>query len=96
MIDWSKITGFEWDAGNATKSMDKHGVTCKEGEEIFLAAPLVMADPAHSAAEMRFRALGATDAGRVLHVAFTVRGDKLRLISIRPANRKEKEIYENR
>lgn len=27
MIDWSKITGFDWDAGNERKSEEKHGVS---------------------------------------------------------------------
>ena len=27
---------FEWDAGNSTKSIQKHGVSCREAEEVFL------------------------------------------------------------
>jgi uncharacterized DUF497 family protein len=26
---------FEWDWGNSTKSFEKHGVSCREAEEVF-------------------------------------------------------------
>jgi len=96
MFDWAQVESFEWDGGNSTKNLHKHGVTCKEAEEMFMVAPLVMPDPEHSATEKRFRALGSTAARRILHAAFAVRGRKIRPISVRPANRKEKAIYENR
>lgn len=31
MIDWQRITGFDWDDGNRRKSVEKHAVT--EAEE---------------------------------------------------------------
>ena len=43
-------------------------------------------------APLRF--LGRTDANRLLHLNFTPRGDKIRIISARPMNRKERAIYE--
>ena len=96
MIDWNSIEGFEWDRGNAVKSVSKHGVRCREAEEIFHNEPLIVMDnPAHSASEKRLRALGRTDAGRLLHAAFTVRNNLIRVISIRLMNRKERAIYEN-
>ena len=96
MIDWKSIEGFEWDRGNVIKSVSKHGVSCREAEEVFHDEPLIVTgDPAHSASEKRFRVLGRTDEGRLLHAAFTVRGNRIRVISIRPMNRKEREIYEN-
>ena len=96
MIDWNSIEGFEWDRGNAVKSVSKHGVSCREAEEIFHNEPLIVTgDPAHSASEKRLRALGRTDAGRLLHAAFTVRDNLIRVISIRSMNRKERTSYEN-
>jgi uncharacterized protein len=93
--DASKITGFEWDAGNQTKSLDKHAVSGGETEQIFLNSPLkVLFDPAHSKVEPRFHAFGQTDAGRFLTVAFTVRTDLIRVISARPMNRRERKFYE--
>ena len=95
MIDWALLSGFQWDGGNASKSETKHGVTREEAEQVFVNAPLIVtADAAHSASEPRFHALGHTDAGRLLHASFTVRGTLIRPISARPMNRKEKMIYE--
>ena len=93
--DPSKIAGFDWDAGNRTKSEDKHGVTCDEAEQAFLNAPLkVIFDPAHSDKEPRFHAFGKSNDGRYLTIAFTVRGTLIRVISARPMGRKEREAYE--
>ena len=64
-FDPSDYDGFDWDSGNITKNDSKHAVTCREAEEIFFNQPLIVApDPDHSQAELRFRVLGRTDAGR--------------------------------
>jgi uncharacterized DUF497 family protein len=96
-FDPAHYTGFEWDSGNLTKNTLKHDVTCREAEEVFFNQPLVVApDCAHSQTESRFRVLGRTAANRLLHLNFTPRGDKLRIISARPMNRKERTVYEIR
>ena len=95
MIDLAGIAGFEWDAGNARKN-EKHGVSMAEAEQVFFNAPLLMIeDTKHSVGEPRFHALGRTDDGRLLHIAFTVRngGRKIRVISARDMHRKERTIY---
>jgi uncharacterized DUF497 family protein len=96
MIDLSKITGFDWDDGNARKNK-KHEVSAAESEKIFFNVPLLLlADAKHSDRESRFHALGRTDQGRLLHIAFTLReaGVKIRVISARDMHRKERVIYE--
>ena len=35
MVDWTRIIGFDWDAGNARKSSDKHEVSQAEAEQAF-------------------------------------------------------------
>ena len=97
MIDWHKVTGFEWDHGNARKSEHKHGVSNAEAEQFFFNAPLLMLpDPKHSMHELRLYALGRTDEARPLFVSFTLRENEtlLHVISARPMNRKEREFYE--
>jgi hypothetical protein len=97
MVDLSDVIGFEWDSGNETKNA-KHGITCQQAEEVFSNAPLWIADDVvHSAAEERARAIGATNDGLVLVVAFTLRasGTKIRVISARIASRKERIEYES-
>ncbi|CAN7183242.1 BrnT family toxin [Pseudoduganella sp. LjRoot289] len=96
MIDMTAVTGFEWDQGNARKN-DKHGVTMAESEQVFFNTPLLMlADPKHSGAEIRFHALGRSHTGRRLHISFTLCSGStlIRVISARDMHRKEREIYE--
>ena len=96
MIDLSQITGFNWDDGNARKK-EKHGVSMAEAEQVFFNAPLLLLeDSAHSQQEPRVHALGKTDEGRMLHIAFTLRqtGLLIRVISARDMHRKERAVYE--
>jgi uncharacterized DUF497 family protein len=97
MVDIALIVGFDWDDGNSRKSLDKHGVTQAEAEQVFASARiLVLRDIRHSQTEARYQALGETLAGRRLHVTFTLRqnGMLVRMISAREMNRKERARYE--
>lgn len=90
----ARVTGFEWDEGNATKNWTRHAVSQAECEEVFFHEPLVLAsDPAHSTHEARYFALGQSDGGRRLLVVFTLRGALVRVISARPMSRREREVY---
>jgi hypothetical protein len=96
MIDLARIAGFDWDDGNARKSIDKHGVTQLEAEQIFLDPKLlVLADEEHSSQEKRFQAYGEIAAGRKLQISFTLRHDEslIRVISARDMSRKERARY---
>jgi uncharacterized DUF497 family protein len=98
MLDLTQVTGFEWDAGNDRKSSDKHAVSRTEAEQAFVDPLLLVApDQKHSAIEPRFHGLGATSDGRLLLISFTLRdaGQKIRVISARNANRKERDLYES-
>lgn len=95
MIDFSKLTGFEWDEGNRDKNWGLHEVSWLEAEEVFFNRPiLAYADPAHSASESRFYVLGRTGADRRLFVVFTTRKNKIRVISARDMSKKERRIYD--
>jgi len=99
MLDWSHIVGFYWDAGNARKSADKHGVSQAEAEQVFFNQPLlILSDTAHCGDEQRYHALGSTDGARTLHITFTLRTQAveklIRVISARDMHRKERVRYE--
>ena len=97
MIDWTQVTGFNWDEGNARKSVEKHDVSQSEAEQIFFNQPLLLLeDSKHSQKESRYHALGITDDKRFLHITFTLResGTLIRVISARDMNRKERKVYE--
>lgn len=92
----SKCAGFAWDSHNADKIWLKHLVSLAECEQIFFNLPLVVADDIkHSEQENRFYALGQTDTERLLFVVFTVRKNKIRVISARDMNRKERKVYQS-
>ncbi len=96
MIEWTRVVGFDWDAGNARKSADKHSVTQSEAEQAFFNQPLlILEDRRHSFAEARFHALGRTD-DRRLHVMFTLRREAtlIRVISARAMSARERLAYE--
>lgn len=97
ILDFDRITGFDWDDGNSRKSTDKHAVYQAEAENVFFNDPLIIVEDAkHSVAEQRLNALGRTFQGRLLHVTFTLRADRtlIRIISARDMNRKERNYYE--
>jgi uncharacterized DUF497 family protein len=90
----SKCTGFEWDKNNSEKIKIKHGVTSVECEQVFFNLPIIAGnDEKHSETENRFYVLGQTDSSRLLFLVFTVRNDKVRVISARDMNKKEKGVY---
>ena len=72
-------------------------VSQAEAEQIFFNEPLlIVEDISHSSYEIRLHALGHTDAGRLLHISFTLRGNGklIRVISARTMHRKERLRYE--
>lgn len=52
-------------------------------------------DPLHSHAEDRFVTIGMSTSGKLLVVVHSDRGDKIRVISARPATTKERKDYED-
>ena len=93
-MDADELDGFDWDAGNSEKNWQKHGVSVGECEETSFNQPLLVAfDAAHSLGEARHFALGRTNQGRLLFIAFAYRGTKIRVISARDMSRKERMIY---
>ena len=86
---------FDWDKGNIDKNWKRHKVQFKEAEEVFLNKPLkIFLDEKHSKVEKRFLALGITNDKRRLTIVFTFRKEKLRVISARDQNKKERNKYE--
>ena len=88
------VAEFQWDEHNAVKIWQKHKVKYSECEEIFFDTNLkILADEKHSDAENRFWALGITKEGRRLFIVFTGRKEKIRIISARDMNKKERRAY---
>ena len=91
----TNLKGFDWDEGNITKTWEKHRVTHIECEEVFFNNPLVVRDDElHSKTEPRYYVLGKTIRERLLFLVFTIRNNKIRVISARDMNKKERKLYE--
>ena len=94
MINLSQLQGFNWDDGNAEKNWVKHKITPEECEKVFNDVfLLILYDKLHFKKEIRYYALGKIINNRFLFIAFTVRGDKIRVISARDMNKQERKIY---
>ena len=96
-MDFSRIVGFDWDEANFYKNIGKHNVFATEAEQVFFNHPLVVKrDLKHSQNEERFYALGRTHHDSLLFIVFTVRSDKIRVISAREMTKREVRVYEDR
>jgi len=94
VFDFSSIVGFDWDKGNKQKNWEKHRVDFRECEEVFFNRPLIVGeDRTHSTGEKRYYALGRSDAGRPLFLAFTIRNNMIRVISAREQMDQERQKY---
>lgn len=85
---------FDWDQANIDKNWQRHKIHYKEAEEVFFNKPLrIYPDTKHSEKERRFLALGITNKEKGLTIIFTIRNKKIRIISAREQNRKERKLY---
>jgi uncharacterized DUF497 family protein len=92
------IPNFEWDLDKARENERKHGVTFEEAATVFADFDAVIDDdPEHATDEDRFIIIGISVRARMLLAIYTIRhGDVVRIISARPAIRREKKIYEKK
>jgi uncharacterized DUF497 family protein len=86
---------FEWDPRKARTNLTKHGVTFDEASTVFQdAISVTIGDPLHSGSEDRFVLVGHSHRARLLVVVHAERGDRVRIISARPATATERRTYE--
>lgn len=89
---------FEWDDAKAARNWLHHGVTFDMARDAFRDAfAIEWLDDRHDAGEPRFALLGMVQ-HRLLFVAYTLRDEKIRIISARKAEPQERRRYhdENR
>src|SRR5687768_15078691 len=94
-IELPKPIEFEWDEGNKEKNLIKHGITFQEIEQAFFDEFKKMAkDVHHSGVEERGVLIGRTFNNVVLFISYTIRKERVRVISARPLNKRERHRYE--
>lgn len=86
---------FEWDSIKAKTNFLKHGVSFEDSATVFSDSnALTIDDPLHSKTEKRLITIGVSLKRKLLVVVHTDRSDQIRIISARPASRKERKQYE--
>jgi uncharacterized DUF497 family protein len=84
--------GFDWDSGNISKIENRFSLA--EVEQFFDQELMIIKDRGHSINEERFIAIGMGQKSKMMFSCFTIRNNKIRVISARYMRRKEAEYYE--
>jgi uncharacterized DUF497 family protein len=84
---------YEWDTAKAAANRRKHGFGFDAVYGFDWATALILADERVDYGEARWLALGIAE-DRLCSLAFTIRGQRIRVISLRRASRKERTLYE--
>ncbi len=89
------VLAFDWDQWNVQKNEAKHGVSRLEAESAFHDERYKLFEDIHhsSTREKRYVLYGKSIENRVLMVGFTLRRNRVRIITARPASRKERRVY---
>ncbi len=85
---------YEWDDDKNAVNIAKHGVSFDLARRIFEGPVLTVADNRVDYGELREISIGVVDGVAVLTVVHTDRKGAVRIISARPASRRERKRYE--
>jgi uncharacterized protein len=84
---------YEWDAKKSISNLRKHGLSFEAVEEFYWETAIVLPDERFAYGEERWLALGLI--GERLHsLAFTIRDECIRIISLRVAGQKERRLWD--
>jgi uncharacterized DUF497 family protein len=86
---------IEWDAVN-TSHVGEHGLTRDDVEQALADPEREPADAYDTPTETRYAFFGRNASGRLLFVVLTPRGDGVRIVTARPADRRERRDYARR
>jgi len=86
---------FQWDDEKDNKNQDKHSISFDDAKEIFMYPITEYVDNRQNYGEIRYIATGRNSVNFLMTVVYTFRNGKIRIISARTANKKERKKYEN-
>ncbi len=84
---------YQWNRDKAAANIHKHGIDFADAISVF-SDDLAITISDERFDEERFVTIGMDAFARILVVVYTWRGDEIRLISARKANRQERQQYE--
>lgn len=83
-----------WDPAKARSNLSKHGISFADVEPAFYDEFALSITDTFSESEQRFVLIGRDALNRVLTIAYTYRGEYIRVISARAATKAEQKTYE--
>ena len=86
---------FEWDSRKAAANFRKHKVSFETACEVFFDPFLRVVGAGVVEGEPREAVIAMTVNWRLLYVVYVERDDVIRIISARPTEKAERELYEN-
>ncbi|MGN7611769.1 BrnT family toxin [Magnetococcales bacterium HHB-1] len=87
---------ISWDVNKAKSNQEKHGVSFADAATV-LQDPLALLRDDSDHDEYRFVTIGCNDLGQCLVLVYTYwQGDTIRVISMRKATRREKQVYKGK
>lgn len=86
---------FEWDEGKNSTNQAKHGIRFEDILEVFDYPMLTKVDDRFDYGEVRYIGIGKNQIAVFFTIVYTKREPKIRIISARKANKKERKLYGN-
>ena len=84
---------FEWDEVKNQVNIRKHGINFETAKRVFEGPRVTRIDRRKDYGEDRYISIGQVEPAALIVVAHTNRNGRIRLISARPASRKERQAY---
>ncbi len=85
---------YEWDEAKRQANLTKHRIDFVDAIHFDWASAMVIEDDREGYGEQRFNACGFLF-DRLVVMTFTVRGERVRIISLRKATKHEQQCYGN-
>jgi uncharacterized DUF497 family protein len=86
---------FEWDASKSQANYRKHGLDFRDAEKVFQGLVITREDSRKNYGEKRWITMGKLEEITVV-IVYVQRGERLRIISMRRANVRERKVYEEK
>ena len=85
---------IEWDPSKARTILEKHDVHFADAELVLFDPNALTREDTGAEGEQRFVTIGSDTTGRILIVVYSISWGNIRMISARPATKKERKSYE--
>ena len=86
---------YEWDNDKNRDNLVKHGLSFEDAEHVFDGPTFTFEDTRFDYGERRYITFGLLN-GRLVVIAHTPRGAKIRVVSMRKGNKREQKTYQER